>query len=133
MSFSFELSPRGRRTILMVEDDDDVAELVAEMLENLGYRAVRAATAARALDTLEESRQVDLVFSDVMMPGGMNGVELAREIRRRQPELPVVLTSGYAEAFRHEAAAEGLLMLPKPYDMDDLAQAMAQALARTLQ
>jgi CheY-like chemotaxis protein len=57
---------------------------------------------------------VDLVFSDIMMPGGMNGVELAREIRSRRRGLPVLLTSGYAEAAKRDAEAEGVRILPKP-------------------
>jgi CheY-like chemotaxis protein len=64
------------------------------------------------------------VFSDIMMPGGMNGVELAREIRRRRSDLPVLLTSGYSEAARRSADAEGVRILPKPYRLDELAAAL---------
>jgi CheY-like chemotaxis protein len=72
---------------------------------------------------------VDLVFSDIMMPGGMNGVDLAREIHRRRRGLPVLLTSGYAEAARESAAAEGVRVLPKPYRLDELAAALATAVS----
>ena len=71
--------------VLLVEDDDEVAALVGEMLDQLGYEVMRAASAAAALGALANGRRVDVVFSDIMMPGGMNGVELAREIRRRRP------------------------------------------------
>jgi hypothetical protein len=74
--------------ILLVEDDDEVAALVAEMLHELGFEVVRAATAAAALGALANGRSVDVVFSDIMMPGGMNGVELAKEIRLRRKDLP---------------------------------------------
>jgi CheY-like chemotaxis protein len=63
-----------------------------------------------------------------MMPGGINGVELAREVRRRRSGLPVLLTSGYAEASQHEADADGVRILPKPYLVKDLAAALAQTL-----
>jgi signal transduction histidine kinase len=111
-------------SVLLVEDDDEVAALVTEMLEQLGYLVTRAASATAALGALSNGRPVDLVFSDIMMPGGMNGVELAREIRRRRSDLPVLLTSGYSEAARRSADAEGVRILPKPYRLDELAAAL---------
>ena len=78
------IEPQKRRTagcVLLVEDDDEVAALVCEMLDELGYEVTRAASAAAALGALANGRQVDVVFSDIMMPGGMSGVELAREVR----------------------------------------------------
>jgi signal transduction histidine kinase/CheY-like chemotaxis protein len=116
--------PTEQGSVLVVEDDDEVAALVTEMLEQLGYTVTRAASAAAALGALSNGRSVDLVFSDIMMPGGMNGVDLAREIRRRRRGLPVLLTSGYAEATRESAAAEGVRVLPKPYRLDELAAAL---------
>ncbi len=113
--------------ILLVEDDEEVAALVSEMLDKLGYEVIRAASADAALGALANGRHVDMVFSDVMMPGGMNGIELAREIRRRRAELPVLLTSGYAEAAAHEANAEGIPILPKPYRLDELSAALHAA------
>ena len=111
--------------ILLVEDDDEVATLVGEMLQQLGYQVMRAASPPAALGALADGRKVDLVFSDVMMPGGMSGVELANEIRKRRPELPVLLTSGYAEAVTKRADADGVRMLPKPYRLEQLADAIA--------
>ena len=67
--------------MLLVEDDDEVAALVGEMLDQLGYEVTRVASAAAALGALADGRRIDLVFSDIMMPGGMDGVELAREVR----------------------------------------------------
>jgi signal transduction histidine kinase/ActR/RegA family two-component response regulator len=110
--------------VLLVEDDDEVAKLTAEMLEQIGFEVIRAASAAAALGALANGRAIDLVFSDIMMPGGMNGVELAKEIRRRRLGLPVLLTSGYAEAARREAEAEGVRILPKPYRLSELSAAL---------
>jgi signal transduction histidine kinase/ActR/RegA family two-component response regulator len=118
-------APSG--SVLLVEDDDEVAALVAEMLEQLGYAVTRAGSAKAALGAIANGRQVDVVFSDVMMPGGMNGVELVRELRRRRPDVPVLLTSGYAEAARRDADAAGVMILPKPYQITDLAAALAAA------
>jgi PAS domain S-box-containing protein len=122
-------APRGR--VLVVEDDDEVAALTSEMIRQLGYDTTRVASAEAALGALANGRPIDLVFSDVMMPGPMNGLALAREIRRRRPGLPVLLTSGYADAARPEAEAEHIEILAKPYRLVDLDLALA-ALARNL-
>ena len=114
--------------VLLVDDDEEVAALVAEMLEHLGYEVTSAASAAAALGALANGRGIDIVFSDVMMPGGMNGLELAREIRTRNFEVPVLLTSGYAEAVKHSAEAEGVQILAKPYRLEELAAALKTAL-----
>lgn len=113
--------------VLLVEDDDEVAALVADMLTQLGYHPTRVSSATAALGALADGRPVDVVFSDIMMPGGMNGLDLAREVRRRRPRLPLVLTSGYSEATRQEAAAEGIPVLPKPYVLHELAAALRHA------
>jgi len=111
--------------VLVVEDDDEVAALTVEMIHQLGYDTTRVASAEAALGALADRRSVDIVFSDVMMPGRMNGVELAQEIRRRRPNLPVLLTSGYAEAARREAGAQQIKIIPKPYRIDELRDALA--------
>jgi signal transduction histidine kinase/ActR/RegA family two-component response regulator len=110
--------------ILLVEDDDEVASLVSEMLKELGFGVVRTSSAAAALGALADGRSVDMVFSDIMMPGGMNGVELAREIRKRRSDLPVLLTSGYADAAAREAEKAGVQILAKPYHIAELAAAL---------
>ena len=115
-------------TVLLVDDDEEVAALVGEMLEHLGYRVTHAASATDALGALQNGCQVDIVFSDVMMPGGMNGVELAREIRTRALGVPVLLTSGYAEAAQKSAAAEGVHVLAKPYRLEELAASLREAI-----
>ena len=111
--------------VLVVEDDDEVAALTVEMIEQLGYGTTRVASAEAALGALADRRSVDIVFSDVMMPGRMNGVELAQEIRRRRPNLPVLLTSGFAEAARRKAGAQPIKIIPKPYRIDELRDALA--------
>jgi signal transduction histidine kinase/ActR/RegA family two-component response regulator len=111
--------------VLVVEDDDEVAALTVEMINQLGYDTTRVASAEAALGALADRRAVDIVFSDVMMPGCMNGVELAQEIRRRRPNLPVLLTSGYAEAARRKAGAQQIKIIPKPYRIDELRDALA--------
>ncbi|KQT21282.1 MULTISPECIES: ATP-binding protein [unclassified Bradyrhizobium] len=113
--------------VLLVEDDDEVAALVSEMLGQLGYEVTRASSAAAALGALADGRRIDLIFSDIMMPGGMNGVELAREIKNRRSDIPILLTSGYAEASVSDAESAGIEILPKPYHIDELAAALAAA------
>jgi CheY-like chemotaxis protein len=114
-------------SVLVVEDDDEVAALVVEMLGQLGYQPTRVASAKAALGALADGRPIDLVLSDIMMPGGMNGLELAREVRQRRPRLPLLLTTGYAEAAKREADAAGIPLLPKPYVLHELATALEDA------
>ena len=121
-------APGTRGHVLLVEDDDEVAALVGQMLGELGFGVTRAASAAAALGALADGRTIDLVFSDVLMPGGMNGVELARELRRRHPDLPVVLTSAYAGNAKRDADAAGIALLPKPYRLEELAAVTQTAL-----
>jgi signal transduction histidine kinase/CheY-like chemotaxis protein len=115
-------------SVLLVEDDDEVASLVSEMLREIGYQVTRTSSADAALGALANHRQVDLLFSDIMMPGAMNGVDLAREAKRRRPDLPILLTSGYAEAALREAGSEGYEVLHKPYAIGDLQQAIRRML-----
>jgi CheY-like chemotaxis protein len=119
--------PASTGQVLLVEDDDEVAALTEEMIHQLGYDTTRVASAEAALGALADRRAVDIVFSDVMMPGRMNGVELAQEIRRRRPNLAILLTSGYAESASRSAAAHQIKIIPKPYRIDELRDALAAA------
>ncbi|MBL8546173.1 MAG: PAS domain-containing protein [Hyphomonadaceae bacterium] len=112
---------------LLVEDDDNVAALTGEMLGHLGWRVTRVASAEAALGAITNGLDVGLVFSDVMMPGGKNGIELAHALRERQLNLPIVLASGYTEAVSREAERAGLLLLSKPFSLDTLATAIETA------
>ncbi|MDB5813572.1 MAG: sensor hybrid histidine kinase [Rhodocyclales bacterium] len=116
-------------SVLLVEDDDEVAALTAEMLAQLGYEATRVSNAAAALGALANGRRIDVVFTDVMMPGGMNGAELAREIRRRRPDLPVILTTGYDGDAVAAAKAQSLPLLRKPYRLEALSGILDMAAA----
>jgi len=114
-------------TVLLVEDDDAVAAAVSAMLEELGYRVVRASDAASALAVVERRVEtIDLVFSDMVMPGAMDGAALADAVLQRRPGLPVVLTTGFSEA-AEAATRKGLRLLPKPYRIEDLASELAAA------
>jgi signal transduction histidine kinase/ActR/RegA family two-component response regulator len=118
--------PRGEGRVLLVEDDDGVAALVGEMLRELGYEPVRAANAAEALKLIDKRRRFDIVFSDMVMPGAMDGIDLAREIAVRRPGLPVVLTTGFSEAAQ-AARHQGLRLLTKPYRLEQLAKELKAA------
>jgi two-component system, cell cycle sensor histidine kinase and response regulator CckA len=121
--------PAGKdRRILLVDDDDSVAAAVEAMLEELGYRVVRAADAGQALTTLDRDRGFDIVLSDMVMPGTMGGIDLAREIARRHEGLPVVLSTGYSDAAAI-AVRERVRLLAKPYRLESLAAELDAAVA----
>ncbi|NLS08242.1 PAS domain S-box protein [Rhizobium sp. P32RR-XVIII] len=116
--------PEGKgERVLVVEDDDRVRRVTVARLEKLGYRVVEASNGRAALDLLERERDIDLLFTDVVMPGGMSGAELALEVRQRQPGLPVLFTSGYADlgAFK-DIDVKNDQWLIKPYTAVDLAK-----------
>jgi PAS domain S-box-containing protein len=113
-------------TILVVEDNPDVKTVAVSLLEQLGYRVVSVESARAGLDYIEQGGGADLVFSDVMLPGDMDGVQLAKSLHAARPELPVLLTSGYAEALTRN---QGFRILRKPYRMAALAEAVHTALA----
>ena len=110
--------------VLLVEDDPIVASTVAAALEDAGYEVAQVPTADAALPLLTSGARIDLLFSDVVMPGRLNGVDLAREARRLRPGLPVVLATGYSEKV---AQAEGVRVLAKPYRIDDLISMLTAA------
>jgi CheY-like chemotaxis protein len=116
----------GRGTVLVVEDNKDVADVTTSMIEQLGYRTLHAENAIDALNKLHRGAQVDLVFSDVVMPGSMNGIALAQEICKRYPHLPVVLTTGYSDVV-HPAGSQ-FPILRKPFQLPALAKCLRQAL-----
>jgi PAS domain S-box-containing protein len=117
--------PRARgEIILVVEDDPSVRTLSVALLSDLGYGVLEAADGPAALLVLETSPQIDLLFTDVVLPGGMRGPELAAEITRRRPRITVLYTSGYTEnAIVHQGRLdEGVDLLNKPFRRDDLAR-----------
>ncbi len=122
----------GSETVLVVEDDEDVRSITVQFLETLGYRALTARNGQEALQ-LTARTPIDLVVSDIVMPGGMNGVDLARELRAHHPTIHVILASGYAAGSENLQKADGtqeFLVLAKPYQQADIARAVRIALDR---
>jgi len=114
--------------VLMVEDSHDVAEVTSALLEQLGYRVVRADNGAEALRHLQQGIEVDLLFSDIVMPGGIDGLSLAQICRERFPNIPVLLTSGFSDAAQ---AADGRFdILRKPFELGALERALKVALKK---
>ena len=120
--------PRSRPpAVLIVDDSAEVAEVTSSLFEHLGYDTMYRESAEAALKLLADGTKIDLVFSDIVMPGTIDGVRLASEIRSQYPNLPVVLTTGYSEAA--QAAPEDLRILRKPFDADALRVFIQDAMA----
>jgi PAS domain S-box-containing protein len=113
----------GNGTVLLVEDNPEVASVSAGLLEQLGYTVRRVANAEAALRELERDG-VDLVFSDIVMPGKMDGLGLARHLKAVRPRLPILLTSGYSDAALNVRG--DFPILRKPYEIHELSQAIAK-------
>ncbi len=119
----------GEETILVVEDDDEVRSVAAGFLDKLGYRVLQAADAPQALERIDSGAHIDLLFTDVVMRGELDGPALAREALRRRPGLRVVFTSGHApESIALLERRAGAELLSKPYRIDDLARILRRAL-----
>jgi len=113
-------------TVLVVDDQEEVREVSVSHVETLGYRAIPASSGKGALDIFDGEAKIDLLLADFAMPG-MSGIELARTVRRKRPNLPVVIVTGYAE-IGETKDLEGMLLLKKPYRLDDLAATIENAL-----
>ena len=113
--------------ILLVEDDDEVAEVTTQLLREIGFQAERVRDGEAALAALDRDQGIELVMSDIVMPGGMSGLELARTVRELRPELPVVLTTGYTQ-YALQVVEEGLTLIEKPYRWDVLAASLRAAI-----
>ncbi len=110
-------------TVLLVEDDEQVLAMAVESLEELQYKVMVAHNAREALKYLAGESRIDILFSDVVMPGGMNGAQLAVEAKRLRPQLKILLTSGYVGEFgADQVVGQDLPLLTKPYRRDELAQ-----------
>jgi len=120
----------GSESILVVEDDDLVRGYVVAQLRSLGYDVLIAANAAQALAVIDSSAHVDVLFTDVIMPGLMNGRQLAEAVQQRRPSIKVLFTSGYTEnaIVHHGRLDPGVLLLAKPYRKSDLARMIRRAL-----
>ena len=121
----------GTETVLVVEDDEEVRAIVVEMLTDLGYRVLKAPDAAAALIVIESGVPVDILFTDVVMPGTLKSPELARKAKQRLPNLAVLFTSGYTEnSIVHGGKLDaGVELLSKPYTREALARRFRHVLA----
>jgi two-component system NtrC family sensor kinase len=113
-------------TVLVVEDNAEVAEVTSAYFQQLGYMVKQVANANEALELLGHDRKINLVFSDILMPGGMNGLELGHAIGRLYPALPVLLASGYSSSAR-DAVSQGFIVLQKPFDLAALEKSLREA------
>jgi CheY-like chemotaxis protein len=122
--------PRGRETILVVEDEAGVRALVIKLLQDLGYRLLQAQSGPHALDVWrQQGDEVDLLITDIVMPDGMNGVELAERLRRRRPGLKVIYTSGYlADLSREDISRHSGAYIAKPFSLVELARLVRRTL-----
>lgn len=127
-----KIAPGGTETILVVEDDADLRETVVTALSQLGYRALSAPNANAALRILAGTEQIELLFTDIMMPGGMLGPALATRARELRPTIEILFTTGYAD--NSALAATGGLtaaeVISKPYRNEDLATRIRLVLDR---
>ena len=120
--------PKGNEEIvLIVEDNPNVQEVTAAMLDSLGYQAINAANAQEALNILRANSSIDLLLSDVVLPGGMSGIDLQHEAKIQQPDIKCILMSGYTEISHAELPAE-LLLLNKPVKREEFANSLHTAL-----
>jgi signal transduction histidine kinase/CheY-like chemotaxis protein len=115
--------------ILFVDDDPEVAEATSELLQDIGYRPVAARDAEAALAALDRDPTIVLVLSDIVMPGRLNGLELARTLRQQRPRLPVLLATGYSQ-YAAAAATDGFALVEKPYRRVSLAASIRAAIDR---
>jgi CheY-like chemotaxis protein len=119
----------GGKRILVVEDNEEVREATASRLESLGYAVLQARSGAEAINVLETGDSVDLVFSDVVMPGGMSGYDVAEWVRSKRRDVKVVLSSAHSDLpLATSASVRSLKILAKPYSREQLACALSEAL-----
>ncbi len=124
------VQPARGETILVVEDDDGVRDLAVTLLTDLGYSVLDAVDGQSALEVMERDQSIDLLFLDLVMPGGLSGADVAREAQRRAPDIKVLFTTGYtAHAVQQRSRLPAHTpLLPKPYTKADLAQQLRELL-----
>jgi len=120
--------PFGRQAVLIVEDEPLLRLMAIDVVEDAGFDAVEASDADEAIRILESRTDITIVFTDVDMPGSMNGLRLAAAVRDRWPPIQIIVTSGYAR-FRDPELPPGAVFFRKPYDIDKVT-AQLQAMAR---
>ncbi len=117
-------------TIFVVEDDPDVRAYMATVLSTLGYSVVEAEDGPSAVAMLDGAPKIDLLLTDMMLPGGMNGIDVAQVVRDRIPDIRVIYTSGYtdSEQVTQKLSGAGVEFLPKPYTIDRLTSTVRKLL-----
>jgi len=123
-------APTGTETVLVVEDNSEVLQLAIATIGDLGYRVLSACDGSQALAIIEHGEHVDLLFSDVVLPGGINGFDLVRRARDKRHGLKALVTSGYANVQRPDSDLPDVPLLPKPYRRAELALGIRHALDR---
>ncbi|QNA90330.1 response regulator [Massilia sp. Dwa41.01b] len=116
--------------ILVVEDNEDVRELAESVLGGAGYAVMAVPSGEQALALLTEGKEVDLIFTDVMMPGGMNGLQLADQVRARRPDTPILITTGYMDELPAVSRTQPFDILTKPYHQEELLSRVLAILPR---
>ena len=127
-----QITPTKTITVLAVEDEDAVRELLAEFLQELGHASIQAASGEEAITHLGDKAGVDLLVTDVRMPG-MSGLDIAWLARKKRPDLPIVFVTGYAPELNDTGLAQEpfTAVLTKPFTLDRLRGAVEKALGRT--
>ncbi|WP_445220598.1 ATP-binding protein [Bradyrhizobium sp. Pa8] len=124
--------PAGSERVLVVDDNDDLLDVTSTMLSTVGYQVSCARNGADALRTLQGDQPFELLFSDIIMPNGMNGIELAREAKRLRKDIKILLTSGYADGVLQRSNAVGEFpIIDKPFSLADLARRVRSTLHET--
>jgi CheY-like chemotaxis protein len=120
----------GEETVLVLEDDDDVRTISVQILRDLGYRVIEAHDGPSALRLLERQTRVDLLFTDVVLPGGLSGADVAEHARQLRPDLRVLFTTGYARnaIVHHGRLDKGVRLITKPFTSADLASRIRDVL-----
>jgi two-component system, NtrC family, sensor kinase len=116
--------------LLLVEDDVEVAQATTELLQEIGLQVIWARDGKAALATFERDPTIEMVMSDIVMPGGMSGLDLGRALRQNHPELAVLLTTGYSQ-YAPQVVEEGFILVEKPYHRDVLARSIQRAAERS--
>ncbi len=118
-----ETLPRGSETILIVDDEKDLADFADSVLSDLGYTTICAHSGEEAIRVLEDKDSIDLVFTDVVMPGSINGFDLADSATNRHPQVKILLTSGFTGKMKHNdtSAKWSKALIMKPYQSIELA------------
>jgi CheY-like chemotaxis protein len=122
--------PSGSETVLVVDDDTALLEVSQALLENMGYTVIPARSGAEAIEVVKGNGEIDLVFTDMVMPGGISGIDLAKVVREHRPETKILFTSGFTETvmFAQADVGDRSLLLIKPYAEHELAMRVRRVL-----